>query len=221
MAAMGRIAALVAFLFAGAAHAADETTYLYAAVGATRIDPAFDQAANDAALQALGAPDVSSKVDRWDSGWKVMVGWMPSRYVALEGGFTVLGTATYNAQFTGGTAKSEFRAGGIAFDVLGLAPVSDSLSLFAKVGGIAASVVATQNVAAPGNNAGSLPVGTASTTTTTNARMLRPNFGAGAIFDYTKNISLRFEVERFSNVGNETTGISNIDMISIGLLLKL
>jgi hypothetical protein len=107
------------------------------------------------------------------------------------------------------------------FDALGLLPVSDSLSLFAKVGGIAASVVTTQNVAAPGNNAGALPVGTASTTTTTNARMLRPNFGVGAIFDYTKNISLRFEVERFHNVGNETTGISNIDMISLGVLLKL
>src|SRR5215831_999163 len=221
MAGMGRIAALVAFLFAGGAHAADETTYLYGAVGATRIDPAFDQAANDAALQALGAPDVSSKVDRWDSGWKVMVGWMPSRHVALEGGFTVLGTATYNAQFTGGVAKSEFRAGGIAFDVLGLAPVSDSLSLFGKVGGIAANVVISQNVAPPVNNAGASPVGTASTTTTTNARMLRPNFGVGAIYDYTKNISLRFEVERFSNIGNETTGTSNIDMISLGLLLKL
>ena len=218
---MGRIAALAAFLFAGAAHAADETTYLYGAVGATRIDPGFDQAANDAALQALGAPDVSSKLDRWDSGWKVMVGWMPTRYVALEGGFTVLGTATYNAQFAGGAAKSEFRAGGIAFDVLGLAPVSDSLSLFAKVGGIAASVVTTQNLSPPGQNAGPGPVGTTSTTTTTNARMLRPNFGAGAIFDFTKNISLRFEVERFSNVGNETTGRSNIDMISLGLLLKL
>jgi len=221
MAGMGRIAALVAFLFAGAAQAADETTYLYGAVGATRIDPAFDQAANDAALQALGAPDLSSKVDRWDSGWKVMVGWMPSRYLALEGGFTVLGTATYNAQFTGGAAKSEFRAGGIAFDVLGLAPVSDSLSLFGKVGGIAASVVTNQSLTPPGQNAGPSPIATASTSTTTNARMLRPNFGVGAIFDYTKNISLRFEVERFSRIGNDTTGISNIDMISLGLLLKL
>jgi len=218
---MGRIAALAAFLFVGAAHAADETTYLYGAVGATRIDPGFDQAANDAALQALGAPDVQSKLDRWDSGWKVMVGWMPSRHVALEGGFTVLGTATYNAQFTGGAAKSEFRAGGIAFDVLGLAPVSDSLSLFAKLGGIAASVVTNQSVTPPGQNPGPSPSGTASTTTTTNARMLRPNFGVGAIYDYTKNISLRFEVERFSRVGNDTTGVSNIDMISLGLVLKL
>src|SRR5215472_7141748 len=151
MAGMGRIAALVAFLFAGAAQAADETTYLYGAVGATRIDPAFDQAANDASLQALGAPDVSSKVDRWDSGWKVMVGWMPSRYLALEGGFTAIGTATYMAQFTGGAAKSEFRAGGIVFDVLGLLPVSDSQCVFGKVGGIAASKVVKKSVTPPGD----------------------------------------------------------------------
>lgn len=222
MAAMGRIAALAAaLLFAGAASAADEATYLYGAVGVTRIDPGIDQAATDAALQALGAPDVSSKLDRWDSGWKIMVGWMPSRRLALEGGFAALGTAGYNAQFTGGAAKSEFRAGGIVFDALGLFPVSDSLSLFAKVGGLAASVVTTQTVSPPGQNANPGPSGTATSTTTTNARMLRPNFGAGAILDLTSNLSLRFDVERFSNVGNDTTGTSNIDMISLGLLLRL
>ena len=222
MAAMGRIAALAAaLLFAGTASAADEATYLYGAVGATRIDPGIDQAASDAALQALGAPDVSSKLDRWDSGWKIMVGWMPSRHVALEGGFAVLGTATYAAQFTGGAAKTEFRAGGVVFDALGLLPVSDSLSLFAKVGGIAASVVAKQTVSPPGQNPNPGPSGTATSTVTTNARMLRPNFGAGAMLDLTSNISLRFEVERFSKVGNETTGVSNIDMISLGVLLRL
>ena len=221
MAAMGRIAALVALLFAGAASAADETTYLYGAVGATRIDPGVDQAATDAALQGIGAADVSSKLDRWDSGWKVLVGWMPSRYVAVEGGFTVLGTATYQAQFTGGAAKSEFRAGGIVFDVLGLAPVSDSLSLFAKVGGIAASVVTNQNVSSPGQNSTPLPNAAATTSTSTNARMVKPNYGVGAMLDLTSTFSLRFEVERFSKVGNDSTGISNIDMISLGLLLKL
>jgi len=222
MAAMGRIAALAAaLLFAGAASAADEATYLYGAVGVSRTDPGIDQAASDAALEALGAPDLTSKLDRWDSGWKIMVGWMPSRHVALEGGFAVLGTATYTANFTGGAAKSEFRGGGIVFDALGLAPVNDSLSLFAKVGGIAASVVTTQTVAAPGNNAGASPGATATTTTTTNARMLKPNFGVGAMLDLTNNISLRLEVERFSKVGNETTGVSNIDMISLGVLLRL
>jgi len=222
MAAMGRIAALAAaLLFAGAASAADEATYLYGAVGATRTDPGVDQAASDAALRELGAPDVSSKLDRWDSGWKIMVGWMPSRHVALEGGFAVLGTATYNAHFTGGEAKTEFRAGGVAFDALGLLPVSDSLSLFAKVGGIAASVVTTQTVSPPASNANPGPSGAVTSTITTNARMLRPNFGAGAMLDLTRNISLRLEVERFSNVGNETTGVSNIDMISLGVLLRL
>jgi hypothetical protein len=99
--------------------------------------------------------------------------------------------------------------------------VSDSLSLFAKVGGIAASVVTTQTVSPPGQNTNPGPSGTTTSTTTTNARMLRPNFGAGAMLDLTRNISLRLEVERFSNVGNETTGVSNIDMISLGVLLRL
>jgi hypothetical protein len=157
-------------------------------------------------------PDVSSKLDRWDTGWKILVGWMPRRYVAFEGGFTALGTATYNAAFTGGAAKSEFRSGGIVFDILGLAPIGDSFSLFAKAGGIAASVVTNQSA--------TLPSG-AFSSSNTNARMLRPNYGAGAIWDFAKSFSLRLEAERFSRIGDEATGISNIDMISLGLLLKL
>jgi hypothetical protein len=213
MAAMGRIAALaIALLLAGAAQAADEAIYIYGAVGAVRTDPGFDQAANDAALQALGATDVASKLDRWDTGWKIMVGWMPNRHFAVEGGFTALGNATYSAQFTGGQAKSEWKSGGIIFDVLGLAPVSDSFSFFAKVGGIAASVVTNVSVTPPGG---------VESDSTTSARMFAPNYGAGAIWDFAKSVSLRFEVERFSHVGNDSIGRSNIDMISLGLLLKL
>jgi len=211
---MWRIAVFAAALLsAGAVRAADETTYLYGAVGMVRTDPGVDQAATDAALLSAGATEFSSKLDRWDSGWKIMVGWMPSRYFALEGGFTVLGSATYMAQFTGGQAKSDFKSGGILFDVLGLAPLSDSFSLFGKVGVLAASVVTSQSVTPPGS--------LTTNTTGVSARMFAPNFGAGAIYDFTKNASVRFEVERFSRVGSDATGVSNVDMISLGLLLKL
>jgi len=213
MGAMGRIAALaIALSLAGAARAADEVTYLYGAVGVVRTDPGVDQAAADAALLGAGVTEFSSKLDRWDSGWKIMVGWMPNRHVALEGGFTALGTATYTAQFTGGQAKSEFKSGGILFNALGLAPVSDSFSFFGKVGVIAANVVTNQTVTLPG--------GTPSTSNAS-ARMFKPNFGAGAIYDFAKNASVRLEVERFLHLGNDTTGVSNVDMISLGLVLRL
>src|SRR5262245_4770791 len=213
MAPMWRIAVVAAALLsAGAVRAADEATYLYGAVGVVRTDPGIDQAAADAALLGLGATEFSSKLDRWDSGWKIMVGWMPNRYVALEGGFTALGTATYNAQFTNGQAKAEFRSGGILFDALGLVPVSDSFSFFGKVGIIAANVVTNSSVTPPGGVA---------STTNASARMFKPNFGAGAIYDFTTNASVRLEVERFMHLGNETTGVSNVDMISLGFVLRL
>jgi hypothetical protein len=213
MAAMGRIAALAAALsFAGAALAAGETTYLYGAVGVARTDPGIDQASSDAAILAGGATEFSSKLDRWDSGWKIMVGWMPNRNFALEGGFTALGTATYQAQFTNGQAKSEFKSGGIVFDALGLVPLNDTFSLFAKLGGIAASVVTNQTVTLPGGVPSSSTAG---------ARMFAPNFGVGAIFDFARNASVRFEAERFQHVGTDATGVSNVDMISLGFVLRL
>jgi len=214
MAPMWRIAVLAAALwYTCAARAADEVTYLYGAVGMVRTDPGVDQATTDAALLSAGATEFSSKLDRWDSGWKIMVGWMPSRYFALEGGFTALGTATYTAQFTNGQAKSDFKSGGILFDALGLVPLSDSFSFFGKVGVIAASVVTNQSVTPPG--------GLTPNTSGVSARMFAPNFGGGAIYDFTRNASVRLEVERFSRVGTDATGVSNVDMISLGLVLKL
>lgn len=214
MAPMWRIAVVAAALLsAGAVRAADETTYLYGAVGVVRTDPGIDQAATDAALLATGATEFSSKLDRWDSGWKIMVGWMPNKYLALEGGFTALGIATYQAQFTNGHAKSEFKSGGILFDALALAPISDTFSFFGKLGVIAANIVTTQSVTPPGAAAANV--------SNASARMFKPNFGVGAIYDFTKNASVRVEVERFQHLGNDTTGVSNVDMISLGLLLKL
>lgn len=210
---MRSVAALaVALSLAGAARAADETTYLYGAVGAVRTDPGIDQAASDAALVAGGATDVASKLDRWDSGWKIMVGWMPGKRFALEGGFTALGTASYNAAFPNGQAKSEFRSGGIVLDALALEPIRDSFSLFAKLGVIAASVVTSQSAVLPSGS---------STNSTVNARMFAPNFGVGAIYDFAKNASVRFEAERFQHIGNDATGVSNVDMISLGFMLRL
>jgi OmpA family protein len=213
MAPMGRLAALAsALLFAGSALGADENIYLYGAFGGVRTDPGFDQAANDAALLAAGATEFSSKLDRWDNGWKILVGWQPNRHLALEGGFAALGRASYDAAFTAGQANSEFKAGGIVFDALGILPLGDSFSVFAKLGGIAASVVTSQTVTPPGG---------VSSAGTSNARMFRPNFGAGAVLDIASNLSVRFEVERFLHIGTDATGVSNVDMISLGLLLKL
>src|SRR5262245_65783340 len=135
MAPMWRIAVVAAALFyACAVNAADEVTYLYGAVGVVRTDPGIDQAAADASLIASGATEFSSKLDRWDSGWKIMVGWMPNRHVADEGGFTALGTATYNAEFTNVQAKNEFRYGGILFDAHGFVQVRDCMSVIGEAG---------------------------------------------------------------------------------------
>src|SRR5262245_57188057 len=109
MAPMPRIAALaVALLLAGAARAADDTTYLYGAYGYIKTDPGVDKDATDAALQAGGAANLMSTVKQTDSGFKVQFGWMPNKYLAFEVGFAALGTATYDAVFDGGTSKKEF-----------------------------------------------------------------------------------------------------------------
>jgi opacity protein-like surface antigen len=210
-----RIAVLVLLLAsaAGARAADQDLLYLYGAAGSVRTDPGINQADTDALIQAGGATNPESSVNNIDTGFKVQVGWMLSRHFAFEAGYAGLGSSRYRATFTDGSAKVDFKAGGIVFDILGLAPVGGDVSLYGKAGLIAANVVTTLTVAGP--------TGT-TTRSSTNNSTFRPNYGVGVIYDVSKIIKLRFEVERFANLANDASShASNMDMISLGLMLRL
>ena len=211
---MRRIAFLaVALLLAPLAQAEDESTlYLYASGGGVRTSPGLVQADFDALVAATGPTDIQSSVNNEDSGFKVLVGWNFARGFALEAGYVGLGSSRYTATFTDGTAQASFKAGGIVVDVLGVTSLGGDVSVYARLGFIAATVVTSF-----GQNG---PAGSSISTTGTDG-MVRPNFGVGFAYDLSKSTALRLEVERFSHLRSSSLGTQDMDMLSFGFVLKL
>jgi OOP family OmpA-OmpF porin len=47
-----------------------------------------------------------------------------------------------------------------------------------------------------------------------------PHWGLGASYDFTRSLALRAEYEVAHKVGNEKTGEGNVDLASVGLVVK-
>src|ERR1019366_10613742 len=94
----------------------------------------------DNALSVGGVTGLSSNNTGSGNQWRLQVGYKFNPYFAVEAGYMDLGTANYSATFAGGTANATEKAGGLDFAALGILPVTDTLSVFGKVGFVAAKV---------------------------------------------------------------------------------
>jgi OOP family OmpA-OmpF porin len=135
--------------------------------------------------------------DDKDTAWKVFGGYQFNRYFAVEGGYTNLGEATASAP--GVTVTDE----ATAFEVVavGMYPVIDRLSVYGKVGLFRGEIERSSNNPA-------VDTGTNSQTDIT--------FGVGLRYDITRQIAVRAEWQRYTDVGE----LTDIDVISIGALFK-
>lgn len=167
--------------------------------------------------------DINASSDDKDTGWKIYAGYRLNKNFAVEGGYVHLGKFGYNASYTGsfveeggtveftGAGSVKARAKAWTLGVLGILPVSDSFEVFGKVGAAFWDVKTTATATA-----------TAEETLTLSDSVSKSgtglNFGLGAVYNINKNLGVRLEWERFNDVGKEeTTGKSDIDLISLGL----
>jgi len=193
------------------AGAVAEGLYLYGAVGGTNADPGIDKDQTDAVLRSAGATNLRSEVTNDDVGLKVLFGVMFNPNIALEFGYASLGTITYRATFSGGTAKEDAKADGPVLALVAMAPITARVSLFGKVGAIRATVKDRISVTGPG---GAFSDSVSDT-------HWAPNFGGGAMIRVLDKLSVRLELEKFSNLGNsDTTGQSDVIMFSAGALVR-
>jgi OOP family OmpA-OmpF porin len=190
------------------AQAQERGGYFGFGLGAARLKA--DTGAIDASIMRSGIGSSSTSAEQHDSAWKIYLGYQFNRHFALEGGYADFGrfslatTTTLPATNTGGNV----RANAWSLDAVGYAPLSERLSLFGKLG--AQRWEQTNRVAML--NAGAVSPSSIS------ARGSDVTFGTGLRYDFARNVGLRFEWERFVNVGDAaTTGRGNIDLIAIGL----
>jgi OOP family OmpA-OmpF porin len=138
------------------------------------------------------------------SAWKVFGGYQFHPNVAAEVAYFSLG------QFRAGDpaiGEEIIRSSLGEASIVALFHGSDRVSIFGRVGAYYASTKGTftatsgAQVSAKENNSGLA-------------------FGAGLQFFITRNLALRGEVERFAKVGSGDIGDSDIDVYSLGALLK-
>ena len=160
------------------------------------------------ACDATGLPAGSTinSCDETDTGWKVYGGYQWTPNWGFELGYFDFGKATASATILGVPATAHAEATGWQLVATGTLPITPQFDLFAKLGIHNSKVDVRASV--PGVNV------SASGSSTDLA------WGLGAKWNYTRNVSMRIEYERFNDVGDSNTGRSDVDLLSIGAMFR-
>ena len=194
--------ALTAALSVTTVQAADTGFYIGGSFGRSQISD-FNGSDLDAVLAAGGITSTSSTDDK-DTGWKAFAGYRIMKYLAVEGAYTNLGEATANTVITApvaGTVNTDVESESWNISAVGILPLNDQFSLFARLG------VNVWNIDASSSGTGSggpfvLDVSDDGTDVV---------YGLGAAYNITQNLSVRGEWERYDFDGDD------IDLLSVGL----
>lgn len=227
-----RLAGLAILMATSSAYALDlevaKEMYVVASVGQVTVVQTPMQIDNNniasssiANLASFASTQASAK-----RGAKLQLGYEFDPNFAVEAGYVDLGKTTYSATYatqiryaipgtrltyigprTNGSASREAKLTGWTVAGLGIYPINDQFSVFGKLGMIRAQVKATD--AGGGFGAGE----------EINEAKWKVTYGLGGSYNYSKNIGIRAEWERFSKLGDaETTGSADVNMLSLGLV---
>ena len=160
----------------------------------------------------LGSGFATTTMDKDESGTgaKIFGGYQFNRYLALEGGYFSLGKFGYTANtLPAGSLSGDIRVQGLNLDLVGILPLTDKFSAFARAGVIHAQ--ARDNFSSTGlvNRAASSP----------SKRDTSYKVGVGVEYAFTDRLAVRGEVERYrinDAIGNK----GDIDLASVGLVYR-
>lgn len=204
-----RLLAAVSIVSASVAPALAENMYVAASIGQSKVN--INKAEIDNALTNAGVTGLSSSIDDTDTAYKLQVGYQFTPNIAAEIGYVDLGKLSYNAAYTGGTASATAKVTGWTVAALGILPLNNSYSLFAKLGMIDGKVQTDVWATGPGGSA----------TANASSTNWRPNYGLGVAYSATKTIDVRGEYERFDDLGDANkTGKGNVDLLSVGVAFR-
>ncbi|MES2975333.1 MAG: outer membrane beta-barrel protein [Pseudomonadota bacterium] len=179
--------------------------YIGGNVGATSAD--FSNAPINQRLAGQGFGVTSVTEDNRDTGYKLYGGYRLNRNFAVEGGYFDLGKTNYT--FTTappGSFSGESSVRGVNLDLVGIAPLSDRFSVFARVGAAyARSRVDTTTT-------GLVPAGGSGSRSGTNLKV-----GVGMEYAFTESLGVRAEWERY-RIKDTLRNRGSIDMASVGLV---
>lgn len=159
----------------------------------------------DEITQNLTNPSYSD--DESDLGYKLFGGYQFNENFALEGGYFNLGKFDYSLSTGTGTADGSIEVMGLNLDIVGILPITENFSAFARVGATYAQ--------AEDSFGGTLFV----TDPNPKEESLNYKFGAGLQYAITDAVGVRLEAERY-RIDDAVGDDGDIDLVSIGLTYR-
>ena len=191
------------------AMAGDAFWYMGGNIGQSRAK--IDDARIKAQLQGIGLPPSSIAADNRDTAYKFFGGYQLNKNFALEAGYFNLGEFGYTATTVpAGTLSGKIKLQGLNFDVVGMLPLVDKLSVFGRLGLNYAQ--AKDNF----TNTGAVPAPTNPSPSKTAANY---KAGMGVQYDFTQSFGMRVEAERY-RIDDAVGDKGDIDMYSLGLVYR-
>ncbi len=154
---------------------------------------------------------VTIPCDDKDIGWKIFGGYQVNKNFSTEIGYTDLGEATVSGTFGAINFSQSAQVKAWEFLGVGTLPLADRLSAYGKLGFFRWNLTFAGQAAIPGFT----PLFFSSTDTGTDL-----TFGLGLKYDVTKNIGTRLEWQRYRDIGTDTAGKTDVDLISLGVVFK-
>jgi OOP family OmpA-OmpF porin len=187
---------------------ANEAGYIGGGLG--RSKATIDQDRLVRSLSAGGANSVLFSSDERDTAFKLFAGKQLTRNFALEGAYFDLGRFGFNAVTTPpGSLNGNVSFRGLSLDLLAQLPLSESFSVYGRVGANYAKASARFT----GDRLFAL------TNPNPSERKFNPKVGLGLEYKFTDALAVRGEVERY-RVNDSVRNRGDVDFYSINLVYK-
>lgn len=178
-------------------------------IGQTKADIDNEQISRQ--LSGSGFTTTSFVEDNKDNGFKIFGGYKFNKNFALEGGYFNLGKFGFTSTtLPAGTLTGQIKLQGFNIDAVGILPIADKFSAFARVG--------AQYAQTKDSFVGSGAVVPVNPSPSKNE--LNYKAGLGVQYDFTESVGLRGEWERY-RINDAVGGRGDINMYSVGLVFAL
>jgi len=189
--------------------AADDTGW-YGGVNVGQSKAKIDDGRITGKLLGSGLATSSISNDDRDTGYKIFGGYKFNRNFAVEGGYFDLGRFGFSATTApAGTLNGNIKLKGLNLDAVGILPITEKFSAFARVG------VTYAEARDSFSGTGAVNV----INTNPSKREANLKFGGGLQYDFTQSLGMRLEAERY-RVNDAVGSRGDIDLFSAGLVYR-
>ena len=205
--------AITAFAFvvsSGVVHAqsSDAKAGWYAGIDLGRSRLGMNGSDVDGALANQGVAG-SSSIDDSATAYGINGGYRFNRYFALEGAYEHLGSFDDSSNTGTDTISGKFKANALSLSGVGFYPLSSAWSLYGKAGLARTDAkleASSENETTPVDN-----------TSHTGTGLL---IGAGVNYDFDRAFFAKAGWDRYSKVGDSSTGSGPIDLYMLGVGMR-